>query len=76
MNNETLSESVSTHGNLSRGLADTLSEIMGRPVTHLAVISALSIEGIKLDIDTEGISSIAMEYGTHLLHKSRSEEDE
>jgi len=71
-----LVELMAMHGNLSRGLADTLTEITGKQVTQLALLSALSIEGIRLEIDTQDVASNSMDYATHLLHESRSEEED
>ena len=72
---ENLSELMATHGNLSMGLADALTEILGREITQVAVLTALFLEGIKLDIDTEGVASNCLEYAVHLRNQMKSEVD-
>lgn len=75
MDNRQLLEQMATHGNLSRGLADTLSELIGSHISQLALISALAIEDIKLEIDTDNVAHNARDYATHLLHEKRKEEE-
>ena len=71
-----LSELMAIHGNLSMALADSLTEVLGREITQIAVLTALSLEDIKLDIDTEGVASNCVEYAKHLRHKLKEDENE
>ena len=67
-------ELIATHGNLSMGLADALTEILGTEITQIAVLTALFLESAVLCTDTEEVSSSALEYATHLRKQIKSEE--
>ena len=71
MSEEQLAEDISLHGNLSLGLSEALSEILGKEVTQIAILTALSMEGIKLEADMNNVSSTAVEYAIHLRHQDR-----
>lgn len=73
MSEEQLAEDISLHGNLSLGLSEALSEILGREITHIAILTALSMESIKLEADMNNVSSTAVEYAIHLRHKEKME---
>jgi hypothetical protein len=71
MSEKQLAEDISLHGNLSLGLSEALSEILGREITHITVLIALSMEGIKLEADMNNVSSTAVEYSIHLRHQEK-----